>query len=360
MYMRADKIQKSNVVLEAKKPKVSVIIPIYNVEEYLPQCLNSVINQTFQDIEVICINDGSTDGSGQILEQYASQDSRIKVINQENLGVSVARNVGIDTATGEYLSFIDGDDWLDIEAYQNLVACLTPQTDILFFNNRCACVDGSLHKNNKKIDISKVADFEYRIQKLCSGVTNSIVRKSLIEKYGVRFSKSVCFGEDGLFMMELMLHNPYVSFNDGCYYNYRFARPNSTSTSGDVYKELAVKRYVDKQDYYLQADLKTRCLIDLKICGNIVYRYNLGSSQQQKENIKYLRQYLAYLQNTYASSDISSNANYRKLKEVVSQADKKWQFSLKFLFSIRNSTCKQYKIITILGNQFYVKRRKKK
>lgn len=341
-------------------PKISVIVPVYNVEQYLPQCLDSIINQTFKDIEIICVNDGSTDSSGLLLTEYANKDSRIKVIHQKNQGVSIARNIGIVASTGEYVSFIDGDDWLDLDAYQNLVSALSPKTDILFYNNRCTYIDGSLHKNNKGIEAKNIDDIEYRIQKLCSVVTNSIIRRSLIEEHRIRFSEGVCFGEDGLFMMELMFRNPCISFHKGCYYNYRVARPNSTSTSGDVYKELAVKRYVDTQDFYLNADIKTRCLIDLKICGNIVYRYGLGSPEQQKENIKYLREFLSYLQATYPVSELSTNANYRKINEIINQADKKMQFSWKFLFSIRNSTCKQYKIITILGNQFYLKRRKKK
>lgn len=93
-------------------PKISVIVPVYNVEQYLVKCLDSIVNQTFQDIEIICINDGSTDNSGKILEEYAQKDERFKIINQENKGLSVARNEGLLCATGEYISFIDGDDFI--------------------------------------------------------------------------------------------------------------------------------------------------------------------------------------------------------------------------------------------------------
>ena len=90
-------------------PKISVIIPVYNVEKYLAECLTSVVNQTFKDIEIICVNDGSTDNSPKILKEFAQKDSRIKIINQENQGLSAARNTGLDVATGEYVSFIDSD-----------------------------------------------------------------------------------------------------------------------------------------------------------------------------------------------------------------------------------------------------------
>lgn len=91
-------------------PKISIIVPIYNVEQYLSQCLDSILTQTFQDIEVICINDGSTDNSGKILEQYALKDRRIKVINKENQGASTARNTGLDMAGSDWICFVDSDD----------------------------------------------------------------------------------------------------------------------------------------------------------------------------------------------------------------------------------------------------------
>ena len=92
------------------KPKVSVIVPIYNTAKYLPKCLNSIIRQTYQNLEIILINDGSTDNSSKIIRQYAKKDPRIQVINQKNAGQSSARNSGLQKATGKYISFIDSDD----------------------------------------------------------------------------------------------------------------------------------------------------------------------------------------------------------------------------------------------------------
>ena len=108
------KIKKLNNNKETiTEVKVSVIIPLYNVENYLKQCLDSVVNQTLKEIEIICINDGSTDNSKQILEDYARKDDRIKIINRKNSGQGVARNVGIKYAKGEYIGFVDSDDWVD-------------------------------------------------------------------------------------------------------------------------------------------------------------------------------------------------------------------------------------------------------
>ncbi|MDR2160688.1 MAG: glycosyltransferase, partial [Desulfovibrio sp.] len=102
-------------------PKVSVIIPVYNTEPYLRRCLDSVCGQTLREIEIICVNDGSTDGSLEILREYAQKDSRVKVIElEENKGAGAARNAGIDAARGEYIGFVDSDDYVDLDFYETL------------------------------------------------------------------------------------------------------------------------------------------------------------------------------------------------------------------------------------------------
>ena len=93
--------------------KVSIIVPVYNTAKYLPKCLDSLINQTYNNIEIICVNDGSTDSSLEILHEYAKEDSRVVVVDSENSGVSIARNKALDIATGEYIMFVDSDDWVD-------------------------------------------------------------------------------------------------------------------------------------------------------------------------------------------------------------------------------------------------------
>jgi len=101
-------------------PKISIIVPIYNVEKYLPCCMDSLLNQTLTDIEIILVDDGSPDDCGKICDEYATKDSRVKVIHKKNGGLSDARNIGIDIAIGEYFSFVDSDDWIDINMYETL------------------------------------------------------------------------------------------------------------------------------------------------------------------------------------------------------------------------------------------------
>lgn len=119
------------------KSLVSVIIPIYNVEQYLEKCLDSVINQTYKDLEIICVNDCSPDNSAQILLEYAQRDTRIKIVNREkNGGLSAARNTGLDEAKGEYVYFIDSDDWIDLDYIEKMVSAITfSKTDVVVNTN---------------------------------------------------------------------------------------------------------------------------------------------------------------------------------------------------------------------------------
>lgn len=99
-------------------PKISIIVPVYNVEKYLRRCLDSIVTQTFTDWECICVDDGSPDNSGEILDEYAVKDKLFVIIHKENGGVSSARNAGFDTARGEWISFVDSDDWIERDCFE--------------------------------------------------------------------------------------------------------------------------------------------------------------------------------------------------------------------------------------------------
>ena len=118
-------------------PKISVIVPVYNVEEYLDVCLDTIIMQTFKDFEVICVDDGTQDSSGEILDKYALFDKRIKVIHQENKGLSGARNTGVEAANGEYIMFVDSDDYISPLMLENLYKNVKQNKSDFVFCNLC-------------------------------------------------------------------------------------------------------------------------------------------------------------------------------------------------------------------------------
>lgn len=187
-------------------PKVSVIVPVYKVEKFLPRCLDSIVNQTLEDIEIICINDGSPDNSLQILEEYAKKDSRIKIINQENAGLSVARNVGMEIAQGEYIGFVDSDDWIDVEFYEKLYT-----TAKKYDADIGVCSVQSVRKFGRKNYLFKykseeLAEDTYKKYYLCDipcvgYVWNKIYRTSDIKKFNIMFEPGVYF-EDVCFLLE--------------------------------------------------------------------------------------------------------------------------------------------------------------
>lgn len=137
-----------------KEPLISVIVPVFNVEDYVGKCLDSIINQTYKNLEIIVINDGSNDGSGKICNNYAKKDERIKVIHQKNGGLSNARNTGINIAKGEYLAFIDSDDWVDGVYLQTLYHDIRQhQCDI-------AMVKHIIEYQRARIDTSSSSEYE--------------------------------------------------------------------------------------------------------------------------------------------------------------------------------------------------------
>ena len=137
------------------EPKVSVIIPVYNVEEYLRECLDSVVNQTLKEIEIICVDDGSTDSSLDILKEYAEKDNRITVMKQANLHAGVARNAGLSVAKGEYLSFLDSDDFFEKDMLEKMFLKVSSNlSDVIVCSNNLwddkkSCITGKMIIRNE-------------------------------------------------------------------------------------------------------------------------------------------------------------------------------------------------------------------
>jgi glycosyltransferase involved in cell wall biosynthesis len=197
-------------------PKVSVIIPVYNTAPYLRRCLDSVISQTLRDIEIICVNDGSTDESGEILREYAAIDNRIMIIDfKENRGVSVARNVGIEAVRGEYIGFVDSDDWVDLDFYEKLYAkAIGNEADIAKGNMRYFEYDGtaSIKNINDKIKYNRMA-FQWQF-------TTAIFRSIYITAENIRFPKAIFVGEDANFLVRAVFYANMIILSDDVCYNY--------------------------------------------------------------------------------------------------------------------------------------------
>jgi glycosyltransferase involved in cell wall biosynthesis len=213
--------------------KVSIILPVYNTHEYLDKCISSVLNQTHRDIELICIDDGSTDGSGEIVDKYAAQDKRIVVVHQKNAGESAARNVGLRLATGDVWGFIDCDDWIDADMYETLLKAMTDNdADISvgswyeetaagtnLVKNSEAVVDGVFDNKQLYYYIYKrdcYRPFGYMWDKLYK-------KECFYDDSGnlFRFDENMRIGGDIIYLAQLVSNAKRVIYTDRCFYHYR-------------------------------------------------------------------------------------------------------------------------------------------
>lgn len=226
-------------------PKISVIVPVYNVDEYLGHCLNSIIKQTMKDIEIICVNDGSTDNSAKILKDFAQKDNRISIITKKNGGLSSARNAGMEVAKGEFITFIDSDDWVDERFCEKLYESITQNNaDISIcavhqFDNKLQQNDDSnpyytLGFFDSSFDNRVFSHYDTKnfICDVCVMAWNKMYRKSFIDSLGAKFPNGLIF-EDGPFFFSIFFKTQRVTIVRDFLYYYRINRKNSIITKGD-------------------------------------------------------------------------------------------------------------------------------
>lgn len=213
-----------------KNPKFSVIVPVYNVEKYLSYCLETIRMQTLKDIEIICVNDGSVDHSLHILQSYQEDDDRIRVIDKKNGGLSSARNAGLDAAKGEYILFVDSDDYLCVSACDRIYnEFLQTNADIVVFGTATFpwhIASGNIWLNNKLHVITKYYSQNTIMSLFYEPSANPFVwnkcySRRFIEEYGFRFDEELLYGEDTPFLFDTFPAAREISFIEDKLYNYR-------------------------------------------------------------------------------------------------------------------------------------------
>ena len=208
---------------------VSIIVAAYNIEDYIERCLNSIINQSFKDLEIIVVNDGSTDKTLEKIQKMADKDSRIIIIDKENGGVNSARNIGLRKAVGKYILFVDGDDWLELDAIQKLYENIEIRNlDLLLYNAYEA------YDNEKKemYTFSKNISSNYVKELLLSNITPSIwckfIKKDCIQN--IKLPTNTGYGEDLVVVCDLFSENIKIGTLNECLYNY-YQRSNSVTNN---------------------------------------------------------------------------------------------------------------------------------
>ena len=233
--------------------KVSVIVPTYNVEKYLVECMESIINQTLQDIEIICIDDGSTDNSGKILDEYAAKDSRIKVIHKENGGYGKAMNVGLDNATGEYIGIVEPDDYIELNMYEELYKiAIEKNLDLIKADfNRFTGVKGNLKLFYNKLDkedryYNKVINPKTDTTpfRFIMNTWSGIYKRTFIEKHNIRHNETpgASFQDNGFWFQTFIFAEKMYFVNTPFYMNRR-DNPNSSVKNRE--KVYAMKHEYD-------------------------------------------------------------------------------------------------------------------
>lgn len=206
---------------------ISIIVPVYNSENTLKKCLDSLSVQDYSDIEIIAVDDGSTDGSKEILLECQKHDKRIKVLSQPNKGVSCARNRGIEMSRGEYVMFVDSDDTIQPNTCSKVLSVMCPEVDMVIFGLNIYNKNNLLrtpHLRTTRYELRKNIGIYWELRKINLGPCNKLYRKSLIKEY---FDTTLSLGEDTLFVLDYMKNVNIIECLSDCLYNVSLDNVNS-------------------------------------------------------------------------------------------------------------------------------------
>lgn len=324
--------------------EISVVIPVYNVEKYLEECLDSVINQSFKNIEIICINDGSTDNSLNILNKYSKLDERIIIINQDNKGLGATRNVGIEKAVGKYIFFLDSDDYIDLTTLEELYhTCETKKLDFTLCQVKNYDENNDTYFTEKLFDLPVLAKtvkdkvFNYKdigevILTFNVVAWNKLYNLNFLRKINARFPENILF-EDNIFFWKVLFNAKRIYFYQKHFYIYR-RRDLSITTKGnkDLIDTIKVHNEVNNifREYGLFEKYK-RFLYNKKI-GLIFIRYNQIQDEYKELFYKMMKEDYSIMINEEGGlsnlQEILEEKNYNILKNVI-ESDNVNEFDLK-------------------------------
>lgn len=290
------------------KPKVSVIVPVYNAEEYLEDCISSIVHQTLQDIEIICVNDGSTDNSINILNRFSQYDKRIKIINQENAGAGAARNNGVKIAQGEYIGFIDSDDYIELDMYDTMYRRAISDDSDLVIDGSVFIPKDTIHfftdastmylMENKPFSASK-----YPVILNSCFVWNRIYKTGFYNKYHFTIPENRKFAEDLLFCTQTSVLASKISLISKPLYHYNI-RDNSLTR--------VLEKSLDKSDF-IMAIKETKEFLEKQMLYNIynetflIFVMNIAFPLLCRMNkYKYAKEFFSALHSVLNDEDFST------------------------------------------------------
>ena len=304
---------------------ISIIIPVYNVSEYLDQCLESVCGQTYTNLEIILVDDGSTDGSAALCDEWAAKDSRIIVIHQENAGVAAARNAGLAGCTGELLTFVDSDDWLDVSLLEKLHDHLVSgRADVAM----CGFVK---HRNGQATERGVLpaspADFKgalYQIMRK-NGYYASVwgklyLRRRVFSKDSyLRFEPDLSYGEDIVWLIELLRNCGCIVFLPQDLYHYRIRTGSITNAEGFIAQDLSLLKSCEKIVSLLSDDQAAQKLAANYLFNNCYKLKVLAYLSGDRASMQHINRTLKPMWRTWLSAP--NNTLARKMKTLLLETE---------------------------------------
>ena len=324
------------------KVKVSIVVPVYNVKDYLDKCLNTLVNQTIKDIEIIIVNDGSTDDSYKIIDKYAKKYSKlIKVLNQQNQGVSDARNNGLKLATADYVMFVDSDDYLNLDAVEKAYKKITSEkADVVIFGNNVVNESGNIISAT----YPSQTIYNNELEKIIFGNVcpwNKIYKKSLIEKSDFKFRSKIWY-EDLDYSFKVFVESKKTSFLEENLYNY-LIRPNSIMNNQKANRNLEILdaideiiSYANKHNIYKKYYnvIEYLCVYHVYICA-ITRVINMKIKRSQKKEL--IDKFIQYTNNNFP--EFKKNCYLNKMpankKIVYKLINYKQYWLIKLIFMIK-------------------------
>lgn len=316
------------------KDKVSIIVPIYNMENYLEKCIESIIKQSYKNIEIILINDGSTDRSEFICKKYQIKDYRIKFISSKNKGVSNARNLGIEASTGEYISFIDPDDTVDEKYVEEMLIYMKKYScDVVFCLARYVYpilnkICDVKFENRKNLSNYFDKDF-YRIAEYFHTPWGKLYKNNIIKKYNIKFPVNLITAEDQIFNQEYLKYVRTYKFLNKNLYNYYIRKNNSLSrTLSDRHFLSDIENLKMKKNFLINELLlvnkKEKNIYLLKYTKFMIFKY-LILENISKDELKKMKIRLANIKEIVPLDDIFTlNMNLKEYISIYFLKNNKW------------------------------------
>lgn len=285
-------------------PLVSVVIPIYNVEKYIKKCVDTIVNQTYKNLEIILVDDGSPDNSGYIADSYASSDHRIKVVHKKNGGLSDARNTGMEISNGDYICFVDSDDYIELDMIEKVLEkALTTDSDVILFG----LYNEVLDEHEEIIEQERVFIDNANLQLMTSVIGyawNKLYKSAFLKSKNFAFQKSLSLIEDIIFNEKIFLNANKIEYlKDPLYHYINRNRPT------------LVKKYYEDSYKLHKMGFQARRNVVLKLFGeNYLTKEILSNSYIG--GIRYCCSNMFYFKN-----DLSLESKYRKIRLMVNDVD---------------------------------------